>query len=228
MILSKFFLKLMNNAVFGKTMENIRKQRDITTEGRRKYLVSKPNYYTTFFPENLLVIELKKSQRLTNKAVSSGLSILELSKILTYNYVKQKYHEKATFCYMDIDSFIVQIKTDDIHKEIAEDMETRFDISNFELARPLPKEKNEKVIGSVKDKLGEQVLKEFVGLREKSCKYLKDNNDKDKNAKNTKLRVIETNIKFENYKNCFEAILLENKINYLDKLKLTQIVLKTS
>ena len=71
-------------------------------------------------------------------------------------------------------------------------------------------------------------MKEFVGLREKSCKYLKDNNDKDKKAKNTKLRVIETNIKFENYKNCFEAILLENKINYLDKLKLTQIVLKTS
>ena len=104
---ANFFLKLMNNAVFGKTMENIRKQRDITTEGRRKYLVSKPNYYTTFFPENLLVIELKKSQRLTNKAVSSGLSILELSKILTYNYVKQKYHEKATFCYMDIDSSIV-------------------------------------------------------------------------------------------------------------------------
>ena len=228
MILSKFFLKLMNNAVLGKTMENIRKQRDITTEGRRKYLVSKPNYHTTFFPENLLVIELKKSQRLTNKAVSSGLSILELSKILTYNYVKQKYHEKAKFCYMDIDSSIVQIKTDDIHKEIAEDVETRFDISNFELARPLPKEKNEKVIGSVKDKLGEQVMKEFVGLRAKSYKYLKDNNDKDKKEKNTKLRVIETNRKFEIYKNCLEAILLENKINYLDKLKLTQIVLKTS
>ena len=69
--------------------------------------MSKPNYHTTFFPENLLVIELKKSQRLTNKAVSSGLSILELSKILTYNYVKQKYHEKAKFCYVDIDSFIV-------------------------------------------------------------------------------------------------------------------------
>ena len=104
---ANFFLKLMNNAVFGKTMENIRKQRDITIEGRRNSWVSKPNYYTTFFPENLLVIELKKSQRLTNKAVSSGLSILELSKILTYNYVKQKYHEKAKFCYVDIDSFIV-------------------------------------------------------------------------------------------------------------------------
>ena len=85
----------------------------------------------------------------------------------------------------------------------------------------MPKEKNEKVIGSVKDKLGEQVMKEFVGLRAKSYKYLKDNNDKDKKEKNTKLRVIETNRKFEIYKNCLEAILLENKINYLDKLKLT-------
>ena len=85
----------------------------------------------------------------------------------------------------------------------------------------MPKEKNEKVIGSVKDKLGEQVMKEFVGLRAKSYKYLKDNNDKDKKEKNTKLRVIETNRKFEIYKNCLEEILLENKINYLDKLKLT-------
>ena len=64
-------------------------------------------------------------------------------------------------------------------------METRFDISNFELAGPLPKEKNEKVIGSVKDKLGEQVMKKFVGLREKSCKYLKYNNDKDKKKQKT-------------------------------------------
>ena len=139
----------MNNEVFGKTIENMRKNRNIklvTTERRRNYLVSEPNYHTTkFFTENLLAIEMKKTEILMNKPVHLGLSILELSKILMYefwyDYVKPKYGEKAKFCYMDTDSFIVYIKSDDIYKNIAEDVETRFDISNYELDRTLPKGK---------------------------------------------------------------------------------------
>ena len=108
----------MNNAVFGKTMENVRKHRDIklvTTERRRNYLVSEPNYHTTkFFTENLLAIEMKKMQILMNKKVYLGLSILELSKILRYefwyDYVKSEYGDKAKLCYMDTDSFIVNIQ----------------------------------------------------------------------------------------------------------------------
>ena len=108
----------MNNSVFGKTMENVRKHRDIklvTTERRRYYLVSKPNYHTTkFFIENLLAIERKKTYILMNKIVYLGLSILELSKILMYefwyDYVKPKYGEKAKLCYMDKYSFIAYIK----------------------------------------------------------------------------------------------------------------------
>ena len=107
---------LMNNAVFRKTMENVGKHKDITlvTTGRRrrKYLVSEPNYHTTkFFTENLLAIEMKKTEILMNKSVYLGLSILELSKILMnefwYNYIKPKYGEKVKLCYMDTDSFIV-------------------------------------------------------------------------------------------------------------------------
>ena len=98
----KDFFKLMNNAVFGKTMENVRKHRDIklvTTERKRNYLVPGPNYHTTkFFTKNLFVIEMKKMQILVNKRVYLGLSILELRKILTYefwyNYLKLKYGEK--------------------------------------------------------------------------------------------------------------------------------------
>ena len=98
----------MNNAVFGKTMENVRKHRDIklvTTERRRNYLVSEPNYHTTkFFTENLLAIEMKKTEILMNKPVHLGLSIPELSKTLTYefwcNYVKPKYDDKVNFWYM--------------------------------------------------------------------------------------------------------------------------------
>ena len=123
----KDFFKLMNNAVFGKTMENVRKHRDIklvTTERRRNYLVSEPNYHTTkFFTENLLAIEMKKTEILMNKPVHLGLSILELSKIsmheFWYDYVKPKYGEKVKLCYIDTDSFIVYNKTDDIYKYIA-------------------------------------------------------------------------------------------------------------
>ena len=135
----------MNNAVFVKTMENVRNHRNIklvTTERRRNYLASEPNYHTTkFFTENLLAIEMKKTQITMNKPVYLGLSILDLSKTVMYefryNYVKPKYGENAKHCYMDTDSFIVHVKTDDIYKDIAEDVETRFDTSNFEIERPL-------------------------------------------------------------------------------------------
>ena len=209
----KKIFKLMNNAVFGKTMENIRKHRDIklvTTERRRNYLVSEPNYHTTkFFTENLLAIEMKKTEILMNKPVHLGLSILELSKILMYefwyDYVKPKYGEKAKLCYMDTDSFIVYIKTDDIYKDIAEDVETRFDTSNYELDRPLPKGKNKKVIGLMKDELGGKIMTKFVGLRAKTYSYLIDDGSEDKKAKGTKKCIIKRKLKFENYKKLFPS-----------------------
>ena len=109
----------MNNAVFRKIMENVRKHRNIklvTTERRRNYLVSEPNFHTTkFFTENLLAIEMRKTQILMNKPVYLGLSILDLSKTVMYefwyDYVKPKYGENAKLCYMDTDSFIVHVKT---------------------------------------------------------------------------------------------------------------------
>ena len=165
----------MNNACFGKTMENVRKHRDIelvTTERRRSYLVSEPNYHTImFFTEHLLAKEMNEKEILMNKHVYLGLSILELSKILIcefwYGYVKTKYGEKAKFCYMNTDSFIEYIKTDDIYKDIAEDVETRFDTSNYELEsnsieRPLPNGKNKKVIELMKDELEGQIMKSWI------------------------------------------------------------------
>ena len=87
---------------------------------------------------------------------------------------------------MDTVSFIVHVKTEDIYKDITEDVETRFDTSNFKLDRPLSKGKNERVIGLMKDELDGQLMKEFVGLRAKTYSYLKNDNDKDKKAKGTK------------------------------------------
>ena len=146
----KDFFKMMNNAVFRKTMESGRKHRDIklvATERRRNCLVSELNYHTTkFFTEHRLPIEMKKILLLMNKPVYLGLSILELSEILMYefcyDYVKPKYGEKVKLCYMDTGSFIVLIKTDNIYKDNAEDVETRVDTSNYELDRPFPEGKN--------------------------------------------------------------------------------------
>ena len=96
-----------------------------------------------------------------------------------YDYVEPKYGEKTKLC------FIVYIKTDDIYKDIAEDVETRFDTSNYELDRPLPKGKNRKVIGLMKDELGEKIMTKFVGLRGKTYNYLIDDGSKDKKAEGT-------------------------------------------
>ena len=156
------FSKLMNNAVFGKTMENVREHRDIklvTTEMGRNYLMSEPSYHTTqFFIENLLATEMRKTQILMNKTVYLGLSILDLSKAVMYEFwydsVKAKYGENVKRCYMDTDSFIINVKTEDIYIDIAEYVKARLDTSIFELGRPLLNEKNKKVIGLMKDDLG--------------------------------------------------------------------------
>ena len=84
-----------------------------------------------------------------------------------YDYLKPKYGENSKLCYMDTGSFTVHVKTDDIYKDIAEDVEKRFDTSNFEIDRPLPKGKNKKVTGLIKGELGGQTMKKFVGLRAK-------------------------------------------------------------
>ena len=178
---------------FWKTMENVRKHRNIklvATERRRGYLASKPNHHTTnFFTENL-TIEMKKTEILMNKPVYLGLSIPRLSKILMYEFwydhVKPKYGKKVKLCYMDMDSFIVYIKRDDIYKDIAEDVKIRFDSSNYELDRLLPKGKNKKVIGLMKDELGGKFMKKFVGLRAKTYSYLIDDGSEGKKAKGTK------------------------------------------
>ena len=136
----KDFFKLINNSVFGKTMENMSNHRDIklvTTTERRNKLVSEPNYHTSKqFSENLLAIEMKKTKVKMNKPVYLGQAIFDISKTLMnefwYDYIKPKYQEKAKLCYMDTDSFIIHIKTEDFYKDIANDVEKWFDTSNYD------------------------------------------------------------------------------------------------
>ena len=162
----KNFFKLMNNAVFGKTMENIRKHRDIklvTTDKKRSKLVSEPNYHTiNLISEDLSIIEMKETKVKMNKPIYLGLSILEISKILMYefryDYMKPKYDNNVKLCYMDTDTFIMDIKTNDFYKDIANDVENRFDTSNYEVNRPLLMGKNKNVIGLMKDELGGKII----------------------------------------------------------------------
>ena len=206
----KDLFKLMNNSVFGKTMENIRKHRDIkliTTDRKRSKLVSEPNYHTiNLISEDLSIIEMKETKVKMSKPIYLGLSILEISKILMYqfwyDYMKPKYNDNVRLWYMDTDSFVMHIKTNDFYKDIGSDVENRFDTSNYEVNRPLPTGKNKKVIGLMKDELGGKIIKEFVTLRPKTYSFLTDDGKEDKKAKGTKKCIIKKMIKFNDYKKC--------------------------
>ena len=217
----------MNNLVFGKTMENIRKYRDIklvTTDKKRSKLVSEPNYHTiNLISENLSVIEMKKAKIKINKPIYLGLSILEISKTLMYefwyDYMKPKYNDNVKLCYMDADSFVMNIKTNDFYKDISHDVECKFDTSNYEVKRPLPIVKNETVIGLMKDELGGEIITEFITLRPKTYSYLTDNDKIDKKAKGTKKCIIKKMIKFDDYKKCLlnDKVILKSQQRFISK-----------
>ena len=222
----KDLFKLMNNAVFGKTMENIRKHRDIklvTTDKKRNKLVSEPNYHTmNYISEDLSIVEMNKTRVKMNKPIYLGLSILDISKILIYefwyDYMKPKYGNDVKLCYMDTDSFIMNIKTKDFSKDVANDVEKRFDTANYEVNRPLPTG-NKKVIGLMKDNSGGKIIMEFVTLRLKTYLYLTDDGKEDKKAKGTKKCVIKRMIKFNDYKNCLlkDEVLLKSQQRFISK-----------
>ena len=223
----KDLFKLMNNSVFRKTMENIRKHRDIkfvTTDKKRSKLVSEPNYHTiNLIAEDLSIIEMKKTKVKMNKPIYLGLSILEISKILIYefwyDYMKPKYDNNVKLCHMDTDSFIMNIKTNDFYENIANDVENRFDTSNYEVNRPLPMGRNKKVIGLMKDELGGKIITEFVTLRPKTYSYLTDDGKEDKKAKGTKNWVIKKMIKFNDYKKCLlnDQVILKSQQGFIGK-----------
>ena len=218
----KDFFKLMNNAVFSETMENVRKHRDlklVRTDKKRNKLVSEPNYYTMkLIDDNLAIIEMRKVKVKMNKPIYLGLSILDLSKITMYefwyDYVKVKYEDRVKLCYMDTDSFVLNLRTKDFYKDISEDVKDRFDTSNFNCDRPLPIGVNKKVIGLMKDELGGDIITEFVALRPKAYAYITDDLVELKKAKGTKKCIVKKMLRFNDYKKCLfekEKILKSQK-----------------
>ena len=156
-----------------------------------------------YISEDLSITEMNKTRVKMNKPIYLGLSILGISKILMYkfwyDYMKPKYGNDVKLCYMDTDSFMMSINTNDFYKDIAN--EKRFDTSNYEVDRPLPTGKNKQVIGLMKDELGGGIITEFVALRPKTF-ILTDDCKENKKAKGTKKCLIKRMIKFDDYKKC--------------------------
>ena len=164
---------------------------------------------------------MKKTKVKMSKPIYLGLSILEISKILMYefwyDYMKPKYNDNVRLCYMDTDSFIMNIKTNDFYKDISNDVDNRFDTSNYGVNRPLPIGKNKKVIGLIKNELGGEIIMEFITLRSKTYSYLTDNDKIDKKAKGTKKCVIKKMIKFNDYKKCLlnDEVILKSQQRFI-------------
>ena len=156
---------------------------------------------------------MKKTKVKMNKPIYLGLSILEISKILMYefwyDYMKPKCNDNIRLCYMDTNSFVMHIKTNDFYKDISDDVDNRFDTSNYEVKRPLPIGKNKKVIGLMKDELGEEIITEFIALRPKTYSYLTD--------KGTKKCVIKKMMKFDDYKKCLlnDKVILKSQQRFI-------------
>ena len=210
----KDFFKLMNNSVFGKTIENLRKRVDVSlinSEKNAKRLTAKPNFkHCTIFSENLCAIEMRKTQIYFNKPVYLGMCILDLSKTLMYdfhyNYIKPKYNERAKLLFTDTDSLAYEIETDNFYKDISPDVQTMFDTSNYKKNHPsgILTGANKKVIGMVKDEAGGKIIEEFVGLRAKlySYKMFEGKKKEEKKCKGLKKSVIKQTITFDDYKRC--------------------------
>ena len=145
-----------------------------------------------------------------------------------YDCMKPKYGNNVKLCYMDMDNFIMNIKTNAFYEDIANDVENRFDTSNYEVNRPLLMGKNKKVIGLMKDELGGKIITEFVSLRPKTYSYLTDDGKEDKKAKGTKKCVIEKMIKFNDYKECLlnDEVIFKSQQRF--KIALNKIALSNN
>ena len=203
----KDFFKLMNNSVFGKTMENIRKRVDVrlvTDENKLLKLASKPTYVSSkIFNENLVAVHKIKETLTLNRPAYVGMCILDLSKTLMYKfhyeYIKDKYGEKARLLFTDTDSLTYEIEANDVYKDFWKDKD-RFDNSDYPKSSPYFDKVNKKVIGKFKDEAAGIPITEFVGLRSKMYSYIKDIGKGGKTAKGIKKNVIKSNIKHEDYK----------------------------
>ena len=210
----KDFFKLMNNAVFGKTMENIENRVDIKFATDRKRALkysAKPNFNrAVVFDENLIALHMNKTQVNYNKPIYLGAAILDISKVLMYefyyDYIKPKYGDRVKLLFTDTDSLCLEIRTEDFYQDIAEDVESTFDTSDYPKDHPavalgFKVGCNKKVIGMMKDECAGKQITEFVGLRAKCYAYSVEGIDS-KKCKGMKKGVVKKRLSIDNYRHC--------------------------
>ena len=236
----KDFFKLMNNSVFGKTMENIRNRVNVklvNTKEQLRKLVAKPNFKSrNIFNENLVSVHMKKTSLTINKPVYLGMCILDLSKTLMfdfhYNYIKPKYGDKAKLLFTDTDSLLYEIITEDFYKDISGDVRDRFDTSDYPENHPsgIPTGIDKKVLGMMKDEVAGKNNKEFVGLRSKLYSLKMEEGKETKKCKGVKRQVVKNYITHEDYKTCLitgkEKLARQNIIRSYDHEVYTEEVNK--
>ena len=188
----KDFYKLMNNSVFGKTMENIRRRVDIklirtdgTENEKLRKIIAKPNFNRRVkFSDDLSAIHVNKTKLELNKPIYIGFSVLDLSKHLMYDWYYNKLKKKYG---TDTDSLLVDIKTNDVYKDMLETKD-EYDFSDYPKDHPLYDETNKKVIGKMKDECASTPKAEYNGLRPKLYSVLKADEQLIKKAKGKKIR----------------------------------------
>ncbi|CAH3022142.1 unnamed protein product, partial [Porites evermanni] len=208
----KDFFKLMNNSVFGKTIENIRKRQNIELVDNRKKaakLTSRPNFdRATIFDKNLIAVHMKKTEIYFDKPVYVGQAILDLSKTLMfdfhYNYIRKKYKNKAELLFTDTDSLMYQIYTDDFYKDISHDIKNKFDTSDYPPNHPsgILTGVNKKVIGMFKDEVAGKQITCFVGLRPKLYSFRIEEDKEVRKCKGIKKNVVKKKLDFDDYVQC--------------------------
>lgn len=204
----KDFFKLMNNSVFGKTMENLRKRVNIKLTHDENVLlkyIAKPSFkFATMFNKSLYGINRIKETLLLNRPTYLGMCILDLSKYLMYdfhyNYILEKYnYQKCKLLFTDTDSLCYEIETEDAYADFNEDKDL-FDNSDYDPESKFYFDANKKVIGKFKDEAAGIPIVEFVGLRSKMYSYLLENEVNVKKCKGIKKSVVKKNIVHNNYK----------------------------
>ena len=214
----KDFFKLMNNSVFGKTIENIRKRQNIILVDNRKkasQLSTRPNFdRATIFDRNLIAVHMKKTEVYFNKPIYVGQAILDLSKTLIsdfhYDYIRAKYNDAAELLFTDTDSLLYLIHTDDFYKHISKDIKRKFDTSDYPESHPsgILTGVNKKVIGMFKDEVAGRQITHFVGLRPKLYSFKVEDPTTGgvggitKKCKGVKKNVVKREISFEDYTQC--------------------------
>ena len=238
----KDFFKLMNNSVFGKTMENIRNRKDIklvTSKQQALKLIAKPNFkHRTIFTENLISVHMSKTKLIFNKPVYVGMCILDVSKTLMYNfhynYIKPKYNNKALLLMTDTDSLCYEIETEDFYKDISSDVESKFDTSAYPKEHPsgIKTGVNKKVIGMMKDECSGEIMEGFVGLRAKLYATKMHTGEESKKCKGINKVVTKNDIAFDDYKDVlFNQTVQMRKMNVIRSYKhdiYTETVNKTA